>query len=147
MASSLRVTWCAEPNPIVHHHCHHPPQLILAQIAGVCSSWAVAAPAQLHRPTLEEALGTSRSFCWVVQRLQSLRTLCYGQAGGHGRSQLNVGRAPCAAGSSRKVLGTKWHKMGHNMLFVTVLLLIVNQSTLYFKACGHGRELPAKQTA
>lgn len=41
---------------------------------------------------------------------------------------------------------TKWHKMGHNMLFVTALLLIANQSALYFKACGHGRELPVKQT-
>lgn len=94
--------------------------------------------------------------------------MCHGQARAQGRAQLIAGKTSCfltcsgvrnlpvacppvlpvapLKGKAPGVFGTKWHKTGHNMLFVTVLVLIVNQSALYFKACGHGRELPAKQT-
>lgn len=49
-------------------------------------------------------------------------------------------------GESSGGLRSKWHELGQNVWFARALLLIVNQAALRFKACGHGGELPARQT-
>lgn len=81
MALSSRAAWCAQPNPIVHHH-HHPAQLILAQVAGVCGSWASGrgSSGTAASATTGGGSGNQPELRWAVGRLQALQTSCWAVA-------------------------------------------------------------------
>lgn len=128
------------------------------QLLGVRQCHPRAAPARFNRQTPEQALGTSQRFAGKRNCHSVCRPLDVpwpsksARQGAAERGEITTlltcsrvrslaaARPPALLAAPMKgkapgVFGTKRHKTGHNMLFVTVLVLIVNQSALYFKVC------------